>query len=261
MKRPLILYLCLLICLLACAPKTHYVTTVQPPPKKVIVLPEKIEDPALKPYVVNGVRYYPLPDSEGFSQSGRASWYGEKFHGRRTSNGEIFDMYKESAAHKTLPFDTYVRVLNLSNNKQIVLRINDRGPFVKGRIIDLSYAAAKDIGLIGPGVAEVKIVALGREVGELKSIQGVRPLVEIIDLNTGEFTIQVGAFKDKENALGLAERLKIIFDYVEVSVYDDKDRGRLHRVRVSKSKTLAKAGEVERMLEDMGFKGAFIVSL
>ena len=261
MKRPLILSLCLLICLLACAPKTHYVTTVQPPPKKVIVLPEKIEDPALKPYVVNGVRYYPLPDSEGFSQSGRASWYGEKFHGRRTSNGEIFDMYKESAAHKTLPFDTYVRVLNLSNNKQIVVRINDRGPFMKGRIIDLSYAAAKKIGLVGPGVAHVKIVALGKKVGELKTPGGIKPVVEIRDLDRGVFTVQVGAFKDKINALGLAERLKVLFGHVEVTVYDDKEKGTLHRVRVSKSSTLTKAGEVEKRLKEMGFDEAFIVSL
>jgi rare lipoprotein A len=261
MKRPLILCLCLLICLLACAPETHYVTTVQPPPKKVIVLPEKIEDPTLKPYMVNGVRYYPLPDSEGFSQSGRASWYGEKFHGRRTSSGEIFDMHRESAAHKTLPFDTYVKVLNLSNNKQIVVRINDRGPFMKGRIIDLSYAAAKKIGLVGPGVADVKIVALGKKVGELKTPGGIKPVVEISDLDRGVFTVQVGAFKDKINALGLAERLKVLFGHVEVTVYDDKERGTLHRVRVSKSSTLTKAGEVEKRLKEMGFDEAFIVSL
>ena len=261
MKRLLILSLCLLICLLACAPETHYVTTVQPPPKKVIVLPEKIEDPTLKPYVVNGVRYYPLPDSEGFSQSGRASWYGEKFHGRRTSSGEIFDMHRESAAHKTLPFDTYVKVLNLSNNKQIVVRINDRGPFMKGRIIDLSYAAAKKIGLVGPGVADVKIVALGKKVGELKTPGGIKPVVEISDLDRGVFTVQVGAFKDKINALGLAERLKVLFGHVEVTVYDDKERGTLHRVRVSKSSTLTKAGEVEKRLKEMGFDEAFIVSL
>ena len=261
MKRPLILYLCLLLCLLACARETHYVRTVKPPPKKVIVLPEKIEDPALKPYEVHGVRYYPLPDSEGFTQVGEASWYGGKFHGRRTSSGEIFDMHKDSAAHKTLPLDTYVKVVNLSNNRQIIVRINDRGPFMKGRIIDLSYAAAKKIGLVGPGVAKVKIAALGKKVGELKTPGGVKPVVEIGDLDRGVFTVQVGAFKDKINAFGLAERLKVIFDHVEVTVYDDKERGTLHRVRVSKSSTLTKAGEVEKRLKSMGFEGAFVVSL
>jgi rare lipoprotein A len=220
-------------------------------------LPEKSEDPTFKPYVINGIRYYPLPDSEGFRQSGKASWYGAKFHGRPTSSGEIYDMYKVSAAHKTLPLGTHVKVLNLSNNRKIIVRINDRGPFVKGRIIDLSYAGAKKIGLVGPGVAEVEIVALGKEVGELKTSGGIKPVVEISDLQRGVFAVQVGAFKDRNNALRLAERLKVIFDNVDVTVYDE-GRGPIHRVRVSKSDTLTKAGEVEKKLENMGFEEAFV---
>ncbi len=260
MRRLPILFLCLLLCLIACARETHYVRIAKPPPKKIVVLPEKSEDPTFKPYVINGIRYYPLPDSEGFRQSGKASWYGAKFHGRPTSSGEIYDMYKVSAAHKTLPLGTHVKVLNLSNNRKIIVRINDRGPFVKGRIIDLSYAGAKEIGLVGPGVAEVEIVALGKEVGELKTSGGIKPVVEISDLQRGVFVVQVGAFKDRNNALRLAERLKVIFDYVDVAVYDE-GRGPIHRVRVSKSDTLTKAGEVERKLEDMGFEEAFVVSL
>jgi len=260
MRRLLILFLCLLLCLIACARETHYVRIAKPPPKKIVVLPEKSEDPTFKPYVVNGIRYYPLPDSEGFRQSGKASWYGAKFHGRPTSSGEIYDMYKVSAAHKTLPLGTYVKVLNLSNNRKSIVRINDRGPFVKGRIIDLSYAGAKEIGLVGLGVAEVEIVALGKEVGELKTSGGIKPVVEISDLQRGVFAVQVGAFKDRNNALRLAERLKVIFDYVDVTAYDE-GRGPIHRVRVSKSDTLTKAGEVERKLEDMGFEEAFVVSL
>lgn len=261
MRRQLILFLCLLLCLIACARETHYVRIAKPPPKKIVVLPEKSEDPTFKPYVVNGIRYYPLPDSEGFRQSGKASWYGAKFHGRPTSSGETYDMYKVSAAHKTLPLGTYVKVLNLSNDRKSIVRINDRGPFVKGRIIDLSYAGAKEIGLVGPGVAEVEIVALGKEVGELKTSGGIKPVVEIRDLQRGVFAVQVGAFKDRNNAHRLAERLKVIFDYVDVTVYDDKDRGPIYRVRVSKSDTLTKAGEVERKLENMGFEEAFVVSL
>lgn len=260
MRRQLILFLCLLLCLIACARETHYVRIAKPPPKKIIILPEKSEDPTFKPYIINGIRYYPLPDSEGFRQSGKASWYGVKFHGRPTSSGEIYDMYKVSAAHKTLPLGTYVRVLNLSNNRKIIVRINDRGPFVKGRIIDLSYAGAKEIGLVGPGVAEVEIVALGKEVGELKTSGGIKPVVEVSDLQKGVFSVQVGAFKDRNNALRLAERLKVIFDYVDVTVYDEA-RGPIHRVRVSKSDTLIKAVEVERKLENMGFEEAFVVSL
>jgi rare lipoprotein A len=245
----------------ACAQRSPYPSTATRPPKKLIVLPEKGRDPTMRPYVVNGERYYPLSEAEGFVQFGKASWYGRKFHGRPTASGEIYDMYKKSAAHKTLPLGTYLKVLNLSNKKELIVRINDRGPFVKGRIIDLSRAAAKEMGLIGPGVAEVKIVALGREVGELKSPLGTRPVVEIEDVNRGEFTLQVGAFRNKDNALRLVDRLKVIFDRVEVSVYNDHAKQKIYRVWVSRSKTLTKAGEVEKKLEDMGFEEAFIVNL
>ena len=261
MKKIVILGLCLLLLFPACAKKKRYVRPATYPPKKLIVLPEKSKDPSFRPYVINGERYYPLPDSDGFVQTGNASWYGKKFHGRPTASGERYNMYKESAAHKTLPLGTFVRVLNFSNKKQIIVRINDRGPFVKGRIIDLSYAAAKKIGLIGPGVAPVRIVALGRQVGKLKSPQGIKPVVEIRDLKLGDFTVQVGAFKDQNNALKLADRLKVIFDYVDVSVHDDTGEGTLYKVRVSKSKTLTKAGKIEKRLEAMGFDKAFIVSL
>jgi rare lipoprotein A len=262
MKRFLIASsLFILLGLAACARDVPYVKPIKYPPKKLIVLPAEIKDPKLRPYVINGERYYPLSKSDGFVQFGKASWYGKKFHGRPTASGQIYDMYKKSAAHKTLPLGTYVRILNISNNKQTIVRINDRGPFVKGRIIDLSYAAAKEIGLVGPGTAKVKVVALGKEVGKLKSSLGTKPVVEIRDMEIGEFTIQVGAFRSKDNALRLADRLKVIFDYVDTIVYHDKDKGTIYRVRVSKSTTLTKAGVIEKRLENIGFEEAFIVSL
>ena len=262
MKKFIIIGICLFLLFPACAKKRRYARPVTFPPKKLIVLPEKSKDPSFRPYVVNGERYYPLPDSDGFVQTGKASWYGQKFHGRPTASGEIYNMYKNSAAHKTLPLGTFVRVVNFSNKKQVIVNINDRGPFVKGRIIDLSYAAAKKIDLIGPGVARVRVVALGRQVGQLKSPQGIKPVVEIRDLNLGDFTVQVGAFQNKDNALKLADRLKVIFDYVDVSVHDARlGEVTLYKVRVSKSKTLNKAGEIEKKLEAMGFDKAFIVSL
>ena len=104
-------------------------TTSNPPPKKPAGYP--------KPYKVFGKWYQPLPDSKGFRQRGIASWYGKDFHGKKTSNGETYDMYAMTAAHKTLPLGTYVRVHNLENNRTLEVRINDRGPFVRGRIIDL----------------------------------------------------------------------------------------------------------------------------
>ena len=110
-----------------------------------------------KPYKVFGKWYQPLPDSKGFRQRGIASWYGKNFHGKNTSNGEIYNMYAMTAAHKTLPFDTVVSVKNVENNKAIQVRINDRGPFVKGRIIDLTRSAFKRIGDLDLGVINVKI--------------------------------------------------------------------------------------------------------
>jgi rare lipoprotein A len=105
--------------------------------------------------------YQPLPHARDFRQRGEASWYGRDFHGRQTASGEIYDMYAMTAAHKTLPLGTYVRVQNRDNNKTVDVRVNDRGPFVRGRIIDLSYTAAHKIGVVGPGTAAVEIAALG----------------------------------------------------------------------------------------------------
>lgn len=108
-------------------------------------------------YVVFGRRYFVMHSSEGFKERGIASWYGRKFHGRKTSNGETYDMYGMTAAHKTLPIPSYVRVTNLNNNKQAIVRVNDRGPFKKGRVIDLSYTAAWKLGVIKHGTAPVEI--------------------------------------------------------------------------------------------------------
>lgn len=250
--------LILLFFLYSCSANLQHVKTIEQPVSKYIILPVK---PKTHPYVVNGETYYPLSDSEGFVQTGKASWYGQKFHGRPTASGEIFDMHKKSAAHRTLPLGTHVSIQNLSNNKITIVKINDRGPFVKGRHIDLSYAAAKEIDLIDPGVIDVKIVALGKEVSKLESPEGLKPVIKVSDLKSGEFTVQVGAFKYKNNALRLADRLKVIFDYVEIELYDDKSIGTVYRLRVSKSETLAKAIEIEKILKDMGFEEAFTVSL
>ena len=125
-------------------------------------------------------------------QIGHASWYGGKFQGRKTANGEIFDTYKFTAAHKTLPFDTIVRVKNLQNGKTTVVRINDRGPFVKGRIIDLSFAAAKDIGMIESGTAKVSLEIIEGDASKAKNYV---------------YKIQVAAFSDIKNAQNTASRL------------------------------------------------------
>ncbi|RJR43419.1 MAG: septal ring lytic transglycosylase RlpA family protein [Desulfobacteraceae bacterium] len=231
------------------------VRTELPPSGKVIPLPGELP----KSYVVNGERYYPLPDAEGFIESGKASWYGHPFHGRRTSSGEVYDMYKITAAHKTLPLHTVVKVTNLSNGKHIILPVNDRGPFVKGRIIDLSYAAAREIDMIGPGVTDVSVVALGREVGRLQGKDGAKPLLESMDFQTGEFTVQIGAFENRENAVRLADRLRVVYKEVNIVPYLDGKNRNLHRVHVSLSRTLEEARVAQKKLEEMGFKDAFVL--
>lgn len=174
------------VCLIsACAtpPETVTLPGDAGPPSSVNLLP-----PSQRPYTINGETYYPLPSASGYMETGKASWYGHPFHGRRTSSGETYDMYKVSAAHKVLPLGTYVLVENLGNGKNIVLRINDRGPFVKGRIIDLSYAAASAIDVVGPGVADVRVTALAKEVGRAHPRTGIsEPVLESKDFSRGGF--------------------------------------------------------------------------
>jgi rare lipoprotein A len=152
----------------------------------------------------------------GYTEEGNASWYGNPFHGRRASNGEIYDMHKLTAAHRTLPFDTMVRVTNLTNNKSTVVRITDRGPFVENRIIDLSQAAAREIESIGPGVVLVRLEVLGN-----------------VDPTEGYFTVQVGAFRDRGNAERLRDRLSVSYTAIFIQQYDSPD-GTFYRVRVGK---------------------------
>lgn len=136
---------------------------VQPKPaatakKNVVTIPkEPLHRAANMSYKVAGKRYYPSKEIVKFAQEGRASWYGNQFHGRKTTSEEVYNMYDYTAAHPTLPIPSYVKVTNMANNKEVVVRINDRGPFHSSRIIDVSYAAAKKLGFINKGTAEVRI--------------------------------------------------------------------------------------------------------
>jgi rare lipoprotein A len=157
------------------------------------------------------------PGPAGYIEEGNASWYGVPFNGRRASNGEIYDMYKLTAAHRTLPFETMVRVTNLNNGKSTTVRITDRGPFVDNRIIDLSLAAAREIDSVGPGVVHVRVEVL---------TQGIDP-------TGGFFTVQIGAFKDQGNAQRLRDRLNLSYSPIFIQQYDSPD-GTFYRVRVGK---------------------------
>lgn len=150
-----------------------------------------------KPYTVLGQTYHPLKSAHGFVEEGVASWYGSDFHGKKTANGERYDMYGMTAAHRILPFNTKLRVTNLGNGKSIIVRVNDRGPFVNNRIIDLTRSGAQQLGMIGPGTARVRIESIGDVVG--MTDQGTL---------TGKFYLQIGAFGSQGNARKLVQRMK-----------------------------------------------------
>jgi rare lipoprotein A len=207
-----------------------------------------------KPYKVDGKWYQPIPTAGNFRQQGIASWYGKKFHGRRTSNGEIYNMYAMTAAHKTLPLGTYVRVDHLDNSKSIVVRINDRGPFVHGRIIDLSYAAAKKVGIVGPGTGRVRVTALGAKADPASP----KPYVPL-DYDAGNFTFQVGAFSDRRNADRLRDELSKNYENAHISVYNSGETV-FYRVRVGKYASLSQIIKDENLLTHQGYTDAFIVA-
>jgi len=178
------------------------------------------------------MKYFP----SGNVQTGLASWYGPGFHGKTTSSKEIYNMHDLTAAHNTLPFGTYVVVTNLDNGKSVTVRVNDRGPFIKERIIDLSYAAAKMLDMIGEGVVPVKIEVI-KDISPKKSEQ--------------KYSVQVGAFILKQNALALQKKLQKKYKGVYVSLFKTPNQV-YYRVRI-KARDLDSAQQLARKLARDGF--------
>jgi rare lipoprotein A len=181
----------------------------------------------------------PRPSDPGL-ETGTASWYGQEFQGRPTSSREVFDMNDMTAAHRTLPFGTYVMVTNLENDRSAVVRVNDRGPFVRGRIIDLSYAAARVLGIVGPGTARVR----------LETLRGFKAPDD-----PGQSTVwlQVGAFSVQENAYAIKRRLDSGYPGVVVSRLKT-DRGTYFRVRVRTD-----PGEAESLARRLAGEGYAVI--
>jgi rare lipoprotein A len=169
-------------------------------------------------------------------QFGVASWYGGEFHGRSTSSGEVYDMYQLTCAHNTFPLGTVVMVTNIENGRSLELKVNDRGPFVKERIIDVSYAAAQMLGMWEKGTALVKVEVIS---------PGVEPVQR--------FTLQVGSFADETNAQRLAEQLRKSFENVYVATVETMTQ-KYHRVRVGQFETREAALVMAEKLSQMGFK-------
>lgn len=208
------------------------------------------------PYERMGKKYYPiLPEAAAdYKEVGIASWYGEEFHGLPTTTGEIYNMYDFTAAHKTLPLGLFVKVKNLENNREVILRLNDRGPFVDGRIIDLSYAAAKELDMIKKGTAKVEVEVLGYPVYDGDRLYFRKP----DSYDAPFYRIQIGAFKVKENAERLAK--SFLDRDIEVKIVEFQSReGLFYRVRVGSFKKIEEAERYQKELKKLGFAKTFIV--
>lgn len=235
---------------------------------------------ANRPYDALGVHYVPMTASGNYRERGIASWYGKKFHGQRTSSGEVYDMYAMSAAHKTLPIPSYARVTNLGNGKSVIVRVNDRGPFVSGRLIDLSYAAASKLDIISSGHAEVEVVSIlpGRDApapqplpDNAVSVQPLRPSLpppqpmppaapspapgEVRQpAVAGAVFLQLGSFRSYRGAQDFLDRMRDKLHGVgeQLTLHT---RGGLTRVHLGPYRTAEEAREsAERLAARLGFR-------
>ena len=209
-------------------------------------------------YVVFGKRYYVLDSSDGFVQRGIASWYGTKFHGRSTSSGETYNMHAMSAAHKTLPIPVFVHVKNLDNGRSMVVRVNDRGPFVDGRIIDLSYAAAKKLGVDGPGTANVEIRTVGSGQAVPTSTARTIPLSKELKPDIPLF-VQMGSFSSHVNASNLVKNLLDANESTAQISRLQTESGLYYRVRVGPLFDIDEANAILKRIKSKGFQTARIV--
>ena len=205
-------------------------------------------------YVVHGKRYYTLPSARGFVERGVASWYGKKFHGRRTSSGETYDMHGMTAAHKTLPLPTYVSVRNLSTGREIRVCVNDRGPFHQNRIIDLSYAAASKLGVARKGTGFVEVRAIGPGSAPARAAAGS---ARAGGAGAAEIFMQAGAFRVAANAERLRANLAAISG-TPVRVLRAGDR--LYRVRLGPLSGVEEADRLANALARFGYERPQIVA-
>jgi rare lipoprotein A len=236
-------------------------------------------------YVVFGQRYHTLPTAKGHLEHGIASWYGTKFHGRRTSSGETYDMYAMTAAHKTLPLPTYARVTNKKNGRSIIVRINDRGPFHENRIIDLSYAAATKLGIVttGTGLVEVRaidprmqatkpagtkttnkpvkpkpvlpegVVDVAEPASSVEIIEPSLPTAEEIEKELGIF-VQLGAFRSQENAQKLRDKFAV-HQLGQVSVKQQVfENESIHKVWIGPLDTVEQADNTVKKITQLGHR-------
>lgn len=200
-------------------------------------------------YEVRGVTYHVMDQGNGYQERGIASWYGSKFHGRLTSSGEPYDMLSMTAAHRTLPLPSYVAVTNLENGKRIVVKVNDRGPFLKNRLIDLSYAAAGKLGILdkGTGLVEVRYIDPGQPRSPTQTDPGRHDLY-----------IQVGAFANHDNALNLRNRLQGT-QIPRIFLFSRENEHPLYRVRIGPLASVADVDRIGELLTNLGVSEQHVV--
>ena len=234
----------------------------------------------MRPYTINGKTYYPTTVNIGDQATGIASWYGPNFHGKKTSNGEIYNMYAMTAAHKTLPMNTIIKVTNLRNNRTTQVRINDRGPFVAGRIIDLSKSAANKIDMLSSGTAPVRLEVVGfygdysghntSAYGKSNGSAHTNPstnskfddfggvgVISTAGVSGGTFMIQIGAFKNPAGAKTYQQKYNGRGGYKTIIKSYTDDENNLHRVFLTGFRSQAEAKDFIKANADLS--GAFIV--
>lgn len=215
----------------------------------------------LETYTVFGKRYHTMKSSENYDEIGTASWYGKKFHAHKTSSGEPYNMLSMTAAHKTLPLPTYVEVTNLKNNKRIIVKVNDRGPFASNRIIDLSFVAAKKLGMIGHGTTHVRVKAINPYAfgtaepffadSRTSKSQHKFAVEESLPSTKNSVYLQVGAFRDKSHAERLQIRLSSLFA-APVQISNPSRNSEFYKVKIGPFHDIASANEITTQLRNMG---------
>ena len=214
-------------------------------------------------YVVYGKRYHTLSSSKGYKERGLASWYGTKFHGKRTSSGEPYDLYGMTAAHKTLPLPTYVEVTNLGNDRTVVVKVNDRGPFHDERLIDLSYTAAVKLGIVGHGTGKVEVAAIDTETLTTGSaaVAVTAPVAPDPLTHQGDSVIylQVGAFSSRENAERLQQKIRSENIGAVRIVENTGENGTFYRVQVGPLADDAEVDRVAHSLETLGIEESRVI--
>ena len=211
------------------------------------------------PYTALGKKYYPMQTASGYREVGWASWYGKKFHGRRTSSGETYDMLAMTAAHPTLPLPTYVKVRNLKNDRSVIVKVNDRGPFLHDRIIDLSYAAAYKLGVVATGTGWVEVHTVTP--ASAQKVSADRDAYQPINkplLPGAKMFVQYGAFSVRSNALDLRNRLQAdgFSPFIEQGIHNGRD---VYRVRVGPYSEISEADQVTKKSRKSGYETKLVI--